>query len=53
MGDEGGDLDPIGECIHCGADVGYSEWEEHPYNDGIVCPHCDGPQSVEDVYPSV
>jgi len=53
MGDEDGDFDPIGECIHCGADVGYSEWEEHPYNDGIVCPHCDGPQAVDDVYPGV
>lgn len=46
------DFDPLGECIHCGAQIPYTQWEEHPFNDGIVCPECDGPQSVEDVYPS-
>lgn len=45
-------FDPTGVCIHCDADVPYTEWEEHPYNEGIVCPQCGGPQSVEDVYPS-
>jgi len=47
------EFDPIGVCIHCAAEVGWSEWEEHPYNEGIVCPHCEGPQAVDDVYPEV
>jgi hypothetical protein len=48
------DFDPVGECIHCGGGVPYTEWEAHEFSDTqIVCPLCDGPQTVDDVYPEV
>lgn len=51
MDDE--DFDPAADCPHCGAEHGYSEWEDADSDDAVRCPSCGAAVDVEDIYPSV